>query len=132
MDFIYTLIHLLKIYKSTDDELRGKGKQKVHSVSLKNRPVEQKGATSLDLQLRRALASPPVMSSSSHAASPAPPASDTAEMPSGVKPATAPYGSWRSPITADVVASAEKRLGGIAVAGDGRLLWIESRPEEKG
>nr|CAB3467467.1 unnamed protein product [Digitaria exilis] len=72
------------------------------------------------------------MSSSSHAASPAPPASDTAEMPSGVKPATAPYGSWRSPITADVVASAEKRLGGIAVAGDGRLLWIESRPEEKG
>ncbi|KAF8772668.1 hypothetical protein HU200_005633 [Digitaria exilis] len=53
-------------------------------------------------------------------------------MPSGVKPATAPYGSWRSPITADVVASAEKRLGGIAVAGDGRLLWIESRPEEKG
>jgi hypothetical protein len=44
----------------------------------------------------------------------------------------APYGSWRSPITADVVSGADKRLGGIALAGDGRLLWIEGRPEEKG
>ncbi|XP_078157356.1 dipeptidyl-peptidase 5-like [Carex rostrata] len=45
---------------------------------------------------------------------------------------TAPYGSWKSPITADVVSGAEKRLGGFALAGDGRLVWIESRPEEKG
>ncbi|KAG1366645.1 hypothetical protein COCNU_13G004350 [Cocos nucifera] len=45
---------------------------------------------------------------------------------------TAPYGSWKSPITADVVCSAEKRLGGIAVAGDGRLVWIETRPAEGG
>ncbi|KAJ0984732.1 hypothetical protein J5N97_003088 [Dioscorea zingiberensis] len=45
---------------------------------------------------------------------------------------TAPYGSWKSPITADVVSGAEKRLGGIAVAGDGRLVWIETRPDEGG
>ncbi|PAN24796.1 hypothetical protein PAHAL_4G252900 [Panicum hallii] len=77
---------------------------------------------------RRACPSPSRMSSSS-AASPAPPATAAA---GGHKPAAAPYGSWRSPITADVVSGAERRLGGIALAGDGRLLWIEGRPEEKG
>ena len=77
---------------------------------------------------RRARPSPPRMSSSS-AASPAPPSAAAA---GGDKPAAAPYGSWRSPITADVVSGAERRLGGIALAGDGRLLWIEGRPEEKG
>ena len=45
---------------------------------------------------------------------------------------TAPYGSWKSPITADVVSGAEKRLGGIAVDGDGRLVWIETRPDDGG
>ncbi|XP_031405516.1 uncharacterized protein LOC116214270 isoform X2 [Punica granatum] len=45
---------------------------------------------------------------------------------------TAPFGSWKSPITADVVSGASKRLGGISVAGDGRLLWVESRPAEAG
>ncbi|MQL96440.1 hypothetical protein Taro_029114 [Colocasia esculenta] len=49
-----------------------------------------------------------------------------------VERVTAPYGSWKSSITADVVAGAEKRLGGISVAGDGRLVWIETRPEEAG
>ncbi|GAB4839349.1 hypothetical protein Ancab_028876, partial [Ancistrocladus abbreviatus] len=46
--------------------------------------------------------------------------------------ATAPYGSWKSPITADVIAGGEKRLGGIAVDGHGRLVWLESRPMESG
>ncbi|XP_008797283.2 uncharacterized protein LOC103712518 [Phoenix dactylifera] len=50
----------------------------------------------------------------------------------GPEKITAPYGSWKSPITADVVSSAEKRLGGIAVAGDGRLVWVETRPSEGG
>ncbi|KAK9166848.1 hypothetical protein Scep_002039 [Stephania cephalantha] len=45
---------------------------------------------------------------------------------------TAPYGSWSSPITADAVSSAEKRLGGLAVDGSGRLLWVEYRPKEAG
>uniref|UniRef100_M8BWC4 Dipeptidyl peptidase family member 6 n=1 Tax=Aegilops tauschii TaxID=37682 RepID=M8BWC4_AEGTA len=67
------------------------------------------------------------MSSSSAAASPAP-----ADAAGGERPTAAPFGSWRSPITADVVSGASKRLGDIALAGDGRLLWIEGRPEEKG
>ncbi|WOL06561.1 hypothetical protein Cni_G15295 [Canna indica] len=50
----------------------------------------------------------------------------------GEEKVTAPYGSWKSPITADVVSSAGKRLGGIAVAGDGHLVWIETRPDEGG
>lgn len=45
---------------------------------------------------------------------------------------TAPYGSWKSPITADVVCGASKRLGGTAVDASGRLIWLESRPSESG
>ncbi|KAK9668588.1 hypothetical protein RND81_13G070200 [Saponaria officinalis] len=45
---------------------------------------------------------------------------------------TAPYGSWKSPITADLISGAEKRLGGISVDGSGRLVWLESRPTEAG
>ncbi|XP_061354323.1 probable dipeptidyl-peptidase 5 [Gastrolobium bilobum] len=45
---------------------------------------------------------------------------------------TAPYGSWKSPITADVVSGASKKLGGTAVDGRGRLIWLESRPTESG
>lgn len=44
----------------------------------------------------------------------------------------APYGSWKSPITADVVSGASKRLGGTAVDSRGRLIWLESRPSESG
>ncbi|KAL8172083.1 hypothetical protein V2J09_023887 [Rumex salicifolius] len=45
---------------------------------------------------------------------------------------TAPYGSWKSPITADAIVGGEKRLGGIAVDGRGRLVVLESRPKESG
>lgn len=45
---------------------------------------------------------------------------------------TAPYGSWSSPITADVVAGASKRLGGTALDSNGLLIWLESRPSEAG
>lgn len=45
---------------------------------------------------------------------------------------TAPYGSWKSPITADIVSGASKRLGGTAVDSRGRLVWLESRPNESG
>ncbi|KAI3895892.1 hypothetical protein MKW98_025683 [Papaver atlanticum] len=44
----------------------------------------------------------------------------------------APYGTWISPITADAVSRAQKRLHGIAVDGHGHLLWVESRPTEAG
>ncbi|GKB72802.1 hypothetical protein Tco_0934214 [Tanacetum coccineum] len=45
---------------------------------------------------------------------------------------TAPYGSWVSPITSDVVSGAAKRLGGSAVDDNGQLFWLESRPTESG
>ncbi|PQQ13879.1 uncharacterized protein Pyn_06383 [Prunus yedoensis var. nudiflora] len=45
---------------------------------------------------------------------------------------SAPYGSWKSQITADVVSGASKRLGGTAVDSLGRLIWLESRPSESG
>ncbi|KAK7830796.1 acylamino-acid-releasing enzyme [Quercus suber] len=44
----------------------------------------------------------------------------------------APYGSWKSPITSDVVSGSSKRLGGTAVDSLGRLIWLESRPTESG
>lgn len=50
----------------------------------------------------------------------------------GVEKATAPYGSWESPISAAAVSAAGKAVEGLAVAGDGRLLWVETRPEEGG
>src|SRR5262249_26599415 len=43
----------------------------------------------------------------------------------------APYGSWRSPITAALIVADSVGLGAID-AGDGRLHWIESRPAESG
>ncbi|KAH6834538.1 alpha/beta-Hydrolases superfamily protein [Perilla frutescens var. hirtella] len=45
---------------------------------------------------------------------------------------TAPYGSWKSPITADIVSGSAKRLGGFATDSLGRLYCLESRPAESG
>ena len=44
---------------------------------------------------------------------------------------TAPYGSWRSPITAELTASGSVRIGDVHLAG-GRVYWSEMRPDEKG
>ena len=44
-------------------------------------------------------------------------------------PNVAPYGSWRSPIGADLVASAFVGLGQPAIDGDD-VYWTEMRPEE--
>lgn len=52
--------------------------------------------------------------------------------PSTVKKHAAPYGSWKSPITADIVSGSSKRLGGFSVDSDGHLFWLESRPTESG
>ena len=46
--------------------------------------------------------------------------------------ATAPYGSWASPITAAAASVAGRTVEGLAVAGDGRLVWVEKRPEQGG
>ena len=46
-------------------------------------------------------------------------------------PLTAPYGSWRSPLSAERAVAAGIGLGDVAFDGDS-LLWQESRPAEKG
>ncbi|KAJ2728526.1 Esterase lipase thioesterase active site [Coemansia sp. D1744] len=47
---------------------------------------------------------------------------------------TAPYGSWKSPITANAVASGSSSVGMARVdqANPTRVYWIESRPQEGG
>lgn len=45
---------------------------------------------------------------------------------------TAPYGTWRSPITSDLVADAGKRLEGLSVDSHNHLVWLESRPSDSG
>jgi dipeptidyl aminopeptidase/acylaminoacyl peptidase len=44
---------------------------------------------------------------------------------------TAPYGSWRSPITADLTASSSVRISDVHLAED-KIYWSEMRPDEKG
>jgi dipeptidyl aminopeptidase/acylaminoacyl peptidase len=44
---------------------------------------------------------------------------------------TAPYGSWSSPITSDMIAAASIGLGEILVEG-ADVYWLESRPQEGG
>ena len=43
----------------------------------------------------------------------------------------APYGSWKSPITSDLVAAGMVGLGSVQLDGDD-TYWIESRPTEAG
>src|SRR4029077_16473160 len=46
-------------------------------------------------------------------------------------PTVAPYGSWRSPISAKMLVQGAVRFGDVAVDGD-TLYWVEGRPEEQG
>ena len=46
-------------------------------------------------------------------------------------PVTAPYGSWKSPITTGLIVSGAVGLGQIAVDGDD-VYWVEMRPSEGG
>jgi dipeptidyl aminopeptidase/acylaminoacyl peptidase len=43
----------------------------------------------------------------------------------------APYGTWRSPVTASLAAAGAVRFGGVALDGD-HVYWIEGRPAERG
>ena len=44
---------------------------------------------------------------------------------------TAPYGSWKSAISAELLVEGSVRLGEATLL-DGRYYWLESRPLEKG
>ncbi len=46
-------------------------------------------------------------------------------------PIIAPYGCWRSPITADAIVAESISLGQVAIDGDS-ILWTEGRPSEGG
>ncbi len=46
-------------------------------------------------------------------------------------PRTAPYGSWKSPITSDRIVLESIKLGQLALHGE-QLFWLESRPHEGG
>lgn len=43
----------------------------------------------------------------------------------------APYGSWKSPITAKTITAKTVGLGGVTAVGKD-IYWLEARPEEKG
>jgi dipeptidyl aminopeptidase/acylaminoacyl peptidase len=47
------------------------------------------------------------------------------------QPQIAPYGSWKSPITADLIVSATVGLGQVALDGED-VYWVELRPSEGG
>jgi hypothetical protein len=47
------------------------------------------------------------------------------------RPRIAPYGSWASPITSDLIVASSIGLGDILVDGSD-VYWIESRPQERG
>lgn len=46
-------------------------------------------------------------------------------------PKTASYGSWKSPITSDLIVSGSIGLGTVAVDGED-IYWLEGRPQEGG
>jgi len=46
-------------------------------------------------------------------------------------PTTAPYGSWRSPITTQMLVQGAVRFGDVSLDGN-TLYWVESRPQEQG
>ncbi|NKB49559.1 MAG: prolyl oligopeptidase family serine peptidase [Alphaproteobacteria bacterium] len=47
------------------------------------------------------------------------------------KPDTAPYGTWKSPITANLIAGTTISLGSLAIENDA-FYWLEGRPAEGG
>ena len=47
------------------------------------------------------------------------------------KPNTAPYGSWRSPITSDLIVAQITMLSDVRLDGDD-IYWLEGRPQEQG
>ena len=47
------------------------------------------------------------------------------------EPQTAPYGSWSSPITSDLIVASTIGLSGILLDGSD-VYWLESRPQENG
>src|ERR1700730_8818914 len=43
----------------------------------------------------------------------------------------APYGSWKSPITSDLIVAQATMLSDVRIDGD-QIYWLEGRPQEQG
>ena len=50
---------------------------------------------------------------------------------SSSQPKTAPYGSWKSPITSDLIVAQSITLSEVRLDG-GHVYWLEGRPQEQG
>jgi dipeptidyl aminopeptidase/acylaminoacyl peptidase len=50
---------------------------------------------------------------------------------SAAEPAEAPYGSWQSPISAEMLVQGAVRFGDVSIDG-GTVYWVEGRPQEEG
>ena len=46
-------------------------------------------------------------------------------------PQVAPYGSWKSPITSDLIVSQTIGIGSVVINND-NIFWLEKRPQEQG
>src|ERR1700722_14242162 len=46
-------------------------------------------------------------------------------------PKTAPYGSWKKPITSDLIVAQATMLSDVRLDGDD-ICWLEGRPQEQG
>jgi hypothetical protein len=46
-------------------------------------------------------------------------------------PKTAPYGSWKSPLTSDLIAAQSISLSEPRLEGE-QVYWLEGRPQELG
>src|SRR5262249_1634161 len=47
------------------------------------------------------------------------------------QPQVRPYGSWKSPVTSDLIVAGTVGLAEVSIDGD-KIYWIESRPSESG
>src|SRR4051794_41851761 len=50
---------------------------------------------------------------------------------SSPQPNTTPYGSWKSPITSDLIVAQSISLSDVRLDG-GQIYWLEGRPQEQG
>ena len=50
---------------------------------------------------------------------------------SEIAPKIAPYGSWKSPITSDLIVAQSTPLSEVRSDGD-YVYWLEGRPQERG
>jgi hypothetical protein len=48
-----------------------------------------------------------------------------------LSPIIAPFGSWKSPITSDLIVAESINLGGVVFDNDD-IYWLEGRPQEGG